>query len=65
VITAFSPTAGIVNLFLGWPRSEPIYALIKSEWFCPIFIASGIWKEAGFSFIVFLAAIAGINVEYT
>ena len=40
---------------------EPIYFLSKAEWFRPIFIGSGIWQEAGFSSIVFLAAIAGVN----
>lgn len=61
VITAFSPSAGIVNTVLGWFGVEPIYFLIKPEWFRPIFIGSGIWQEAGFSSIVFLAAIAGVN----
>lgn len=61
VITAFSPSAGIVNSILGWFGVEPIYFLIKPEWFRPIFIGSGIWQEAGFSSIVFLAAIAGVN----
>lgn len=61
VITAFSPSAGIVNLVLEWFGVEPIYFLIKPEWFRPIFIGSGIWQEAGFSSIVFLAAIAGVN----
>ena len=61
VITAFSPSAGIVNTMLGWFGVEPIYFLSKAEWFRPIFIGSGIWQEAGFSSIVFLAAIAGVN----
>ncbi len=61
VITAFSPSAGIVNTILGWFGVEPIYFLSKPEWFRPIFIGSGIWQEAGFSSIVFLAAIAGVN----
>jgi len=61
VITAFSPSAGIVNTVIGWFGIEPIYFLSKPEWFRPIFIGSGIWQEAGFSSIVFLAAIAGIN----
>ena len=61
VITAFSPSAGIVNTIIGWFGIEPIYFLSKSEWFRPIFIGSGIWQEAGFSSIVFLAAIAGVN----
>lgn len=61
VITAFSPSAGIVNTVIGWFGIEPIYFLSKPEWFRPIFIGSGIWQEAGFSSIVFLAAIAGVN----
>ena len=61
VITAFSPSAGIVNTFLGWFGVEPIYFLTKAEWFRPIFIGSGIWQEAGFNSIIFLAAIAGVN----
>lgn len=61
VITAFSPSAGIVNTVLSWFGVEPVYFLTKAEWFRPIFIGSGIWQEAGFSSIIFLAAIAGVN----
>ena len=61
VMTAFSPSAGIVNTFLQWLGFDSIYFLIKPEWFRPIFIGSGIWQEAGFSSIVFLAAIAGVS----
>lgn len=61
VITAFSPTAGIVNTILGWFGIDAIYFLTKPEWFRPIFIGTGIWQEAGFGSIVFLAAIAGVN----
>ncbi|MEP1207651.1 MAG: ABC transporter permease subunit [Rhizobiaceae bacterium] len=61
VITAFSPTAGIVNTIMGWFGLDAIYFLTKPEWFRPIFIGTGIWQEAGFGSIVFLAAIAGVN----
>ena len=61
VITAFSPSAGIVNTVLGWFGVDPVYFLSKPEWFRPIFIGAGIWQEAGFASIVFLAAIAGVN----
>lgn len=61
VITAFSPSAGIVNTILGWFGAEPIYFLTRAEWFRPIFIGTGIWQEAGFQSIVYLAAIAGIS----
>ena len=61
VITAFSPTAGIVNTIMGWFGLDPIYFLTQPEWFRPIFVGTGIWQEAGFGSIVFLAAIAGVN----
>lgn len=61
VITAFSPSAGIVNTVMGWFGLDPIYFLTKAEWFRPIFIGTSIWQEAGFQSIVYLAAIAGIS----
>jgi len=61
MITAFSPTAGIVNTFIGWLGFDPVYFLTRPEWFRPIFVGTGIWQEAGFGSIVFLAAIAGVN----
>ena len=61
VITAFSPSAGIVNTILGWFGLEPIYFLTKPEWFRPIFVGTGIWQETGFQSIVYLAAIAGVS----
>ena len=61
VITAFSPSAGIVNTVLGWFGVDPIYFLTRPEWFRPIFVGTGIWQEAGFQSIVYLAAIAGVS----
>ncbi|MEP5758823.1 MAG: ABC transporter permease subunit [Litoreibacter sp.] len=61
VITAFSPSAGIVNNFLTSIGFDSIYFLTRPEWFRPIFIGSSIWQEAGFSSIVYLAAIAGVS----
>jgi len=61
ITTAFSPTAGVVNSIIGWFGLDPIYFLTRPEWFRPIFVGAGIWQEAGFGSIVFLAAIAGVN----
>ena len=61
VITAFSPTAGIVNTIIRWFGFDPVYFLTQPQWFRPIFVGTGIWQEAGFGSIVFLAAIAGVN----
>ena len=61
VITAFSPSAGIVNTVIGWLGFDPVYFLTKPEWFRPIFVGTTIWQEAGFQSIVYLAAIAGVS----
>ncbi len=61
VITAFSPTAGIVNTVMGWFGLDAVYFLTQPQWFRPIFVGTGIWQEAGFGSIVFLAAIAGVS----
>ena len=61
VITAFSPSAGIVNTIIKFFGGDPVYFLTKPEWFRPIFIGTGIWQEAGFQSIVYLAAIAGVS----
>jgi putative aldouronate transport system permease protein len=61
VITAFSPTVGVINAVMGWFGLDSIYFLTQPDWFRPIFVGTGIWQEAGFGSIVFLAAIAGVN----
>jgi putative aldouronate transport system permease protein len=61
VITAFSPSTGVVNLMLNAMGYDSVYFLTKPEWFRTIFVGTGIWQEAGFGSIVFLAAIAGVN----
>ncbi|WP_336058172.1 ABC transporter permease [Nitratireductor sp. CH_MIT9313-5] len=61
VISVFSPSTGVINLALQKLGFEPIYFLTRPEWFRPIFIGTGIWQEAGFQSIVYLAAIAGVN----
>ena len=62
IITTFlSPGSGIVNIMLEKMGLEKIYFLIKPEYFRGIFTGMNLWKDTGFSSIVFLSAIAGID----
>lgn len=56
-----SSQVGLVNTLLGEFGIEPIFFLQEAEYFRTIVIASGMWKEMGWSAIIFLAALAGIN----
>jgi len=52
---------GLFNKFLGLFGAGPIYFLSIPELFRPILVSVGIWKEAGWGTIIYLAALAGIN----
>lgn len=65
VIMGLSPDGGMVNEFLvklGILR-EPYYFLSKGQWFWLIHTAANFWKELGWSTIVYLAVLSGINPE--
>jgi putative aldouronate transport system permease protein len=61
VVALLSPSSGAVNVARAGLGFEKLYFLTIPEYFRTIYIGSGIWKEAGFESIVYLAAIAGIS----
>lgn len=63
VTALLSPSGGPVNVILQNLGIEPIYFLGEKKYFRGVLVASSIWKEMGWSSIVYLAAIAGINPE--
>lgn len=52
---------GLVNGLIGRAGGEPIFFLGSTEWFRPVVVASGLWKETGWNAILYLAAIASID----
>jgi len=61
LIDLLSPTSGIINQILGWFGIDPIYFLGDNRWFRFTIVLSDVWKEFGFSTIVYLAALTSIN----
>lgn len=61
LIDLLSPSEGIVNAMLGKLGIEPIFFLADNRWFPAVLILSDVWKEFGFSTIVYLAAITSVN----
>ncbi|MFD0620164.1 ABC transporter permease [Paenibacillus sp. GCM10027629] len=58
----FSGT-GIVNELLANFGVEPIQFFNESSYFRSLYVGSGIWQEIGYSSILYLAAITGIDSE--
>lgn len=61
LIDILSPSTGIVNQLIGSLGFEPIYFLGDNEVFPYLLVVTDVWKEFGFSTIVFLAALTSIN----
>lgn len=57
----FSPRSGIVNNAITAVGGEPVFFMGSPEWFRPLYIGSDIWQNAGFSMIVYLAALTAID----
>jgi putative aldouronate transport system permease protein len=61
VIMFLSPTSGIVNTIIKAFGGEPVFFMTKPEWFKTIYVLSGVWQQMGWSSIIYLAALAGID----
>ena len=64
LIAILSPSTGIFNVILGRGLGvEPIFFMADRFWWVVVFIASGIWKTAGWGTILYLAAITKIDPQ--
>lgn len=57
----FSPYSGIVNTVLGWFGVDPIYFMGESAYFRHMHVWSGVWQQVGWSSIIYMAALAGVD----
>ncbi|MGG4145874.1 ABC transporter permease subunit [Paenibacillus algorifonticola] len=64
LLDMLSTDGGLVNQLLAVFGIEPIFFLGDGNWFRFTVIVSDVWKDFGFSTIIFLAALAGVNPEY-
>lgn len=56
-----SPRSGLVNHLITLTGGDPVFFLGDASWFRPVYVGSSVWQEAGFSMVVYLAALAGID----
>ncbi|WP_274366109.1 ABC transporter permease [Paenibacillus thermotolerans] len=52
---------GIINRALGSFGVDPIFFLGSNSWFPGVVVGTHVWQEFGFSAIIYLAALTGIN----
>lgn len=58
-----SPRTGIVNHTIAFLGGERVFFMADPTKFRHIFVWSGIWKNAGYSMIIYLATLSGIDPQ--
>lgn len=63
LVNFLSPTNGVINNVIQSLGGEPVFFLAEKKYFVPIVILTSLWKDSGWSTIIYLAAITGISGE--
>lgn len=58
-----SPSSGFINKIIVDLGGEPIYFMIRPDWFRTLYIGSGIWQGVGWGAIIYLAALSQVDPE--
>lgn len=61
--TFLSPSTGPINGLLVQLGIKPIYFVADKNWFRPILLILSLWKEVGWSSIIYLAALSSVDPE--
>jgi len=61
LIALLSQTDGLINQWIKSFTGEAIPFLTSTDWFRSLLVSSGIWQNVGWSAIIYLAAITGID----
>ncbi len=63
LLALLSPSSGMINEVIKAMGGQPISFLTTPAWFRQVVILSDIWKETGWSTILYLAALLGVNPD--
>ncbi|MDE7184345.1 MAG: ABC transporter permease subunit [Lachnospiraceae bacterium] len=65
VYQLLSPTGGVVNAILikMGILDRPLYFMAQKDMFIPIYLISNLWKTTGYSIVIYLATISGIDTS--
>jgi putative aldouronate transport system permease protein len=58
-----NPNTGLVNHFLELFGLKSISFMTEAGWFKTIYVFSGVWQQMGWSSIIYLAALSGIDPQ--
>lgn len=57
------PKTGFLNMFITMFGGDPVSFMTEPGWFKTIYVFSGVWQQMGWSSIIYLAALTGIDPQ--
>lgn len=63
IINFTAVDTGVINTFIRWFGGSPLDFMGKSEYFRSLYVVSGIWQSMGWNSIIYIAALAGVDVQ--
>ncbi|MGM1050506.1 MAG: ABC transporter permease [Bacillota bacterium] len=57
------PNSGFINMLIRLFGGDPVSFLTEPGWFKTIYVFSGVWQQMGWSSIIYLAALTGIDPQ--
>lgn len=61
VLQFLDPHTGLINKIIEMFGGEAVNFMAKPEWFSSIYVWSGVWQGTGYSAIIYLAALSGVD----
>ncbi|MFD3272306.1 ABC transporter permease [Paenibacillus dendritiformis] len=63
LVIFLSPDTGMINHLIRAFGGEPISFLTEPGWFKSLYVFSGVWQQMGWSSIIYLAALSGVDPQ--
>jgi len=63
MIAFLSPSSGNINHLIELLGGKPIFFMAETAWFKPLYVLSNIWQNAGWSSIIYMAALTNIDPQ--
>lgn len=63
IVKSFVSNTGLIGSFINSFTGSDVSLLNNAKYFVPVYIASDLWQEVGWSSVIYLAALAGVDAE--
>ena len=63
IVLFTTPDTGVFNILREMMGLESVNFLAKPQWFKSIYVWSGVWQNMGWSAIIYVSALAGVDYE--